>query len=165
MNLSKAASVFSFFAALVIGIAVGYVGADRKEIVVVAPTVTVARMPVIETAPEPFVEDVPVRAADLRGLWTGTWGHGESCTIEIRRIDGKQFYGSLRQEGVEITIVGTLDTDARTVFFHETKVLKLDSYSEWSLGTNIGSFSSDGRTLTGTGIDKWGTYDWNVSKD
>jgi len=167
MELSRAASLLSFIAALVIGTAVGYVGAERKVEVVVDPPIAWAPEPVIRSAPEPFVEDVPVRAEDLRGLWQGEWGGGgESCTIEIRRIDGNTFYGTLRQEGAEIAIVGTLDADARTVFIHETKVIKVGStFSEWSLGTNFGTFSADGRTLTGTGIDRWGTYVWNASKN
>lgn len=160
MHLSKAAGLLSFFGALAIGIAAAYVaGGLTEQPVAVEVSYTLS--------PVPAVEVVPVRAEDLVGVWTGTWGYGrELCTIEIERIDGEKFYGTLRKEGAVITFAGEFDAELRRVFFREIKVLKLGAHmSEWSLGTNSGSFSPDGRTLTGTGTDKWGTYGWDASKD
>lgn len=167
MELSRAVSVLSFLGALVIGVAVGYVSHDRGEILAVDPPIALTPKPFIQSVPEPSVKVVQVRAQDLRGHWIGTWGYGrESCAIEIKRIDGNKFYGTLRKEGAEIAIAGELDPDERSVFFHETKVLKLGPHmSGWSLGTNAGSFSPDGRRLTGTGTDKWGSYGWDASKN
>ena len=107
----------------------------------------------------------PIKAENLLGVWKGSWGHRrEDCTIEIDRIKGNAFYGTLRKRGAEIAFAGTLDPDGRRIFFRETKVLKLGVHmTEWSLGENSGSFSPDGRTLTGTGHDKWGTYGWDAS--
>ena len=158
MNLSRVASVLSFFGALAIGIASGYIADDRRVIVAVEPPHALEPVP---------VHAVAVRAEDLRGVWSGTWGYGrESCTIEIDRIKGEKFYGTLRKEGAEIVIAGSLDPDGRKVYFRETRVLRLGpEMSEWSLGTNLGSFSPDARTLTGTGSDKCGTYGWDASKD
>lgn len=158
MHLSKAAAVLSFFGALAIGIAAGYTAGGSTEVVVVDEP--------REFHPIPVVKAAPIRAENLVGLWRGTWGYNrDSCTIEIDRIDGEKFYGTLRKEAAEIAFVGTLDPYGRKVFIRETKVLKLDVYSGWSLGTNTGSFSSDARTLTGTGTDEWGTYGWDASKD
>ena len=159
MNLSRIASVLSFFGALAIGIASGYIADDRRVIVALEPRHALE--------PVPVVQAVAVRAEDLRGVWSGTWGYGrESCTIEIDRIKGEKFYGTLRKEGAEIVIAGSLDADGRKVYFRETRVLRLGpEMSEWSLGTNTGSFSPDARTLTGIGSDKWGTYGWDASKD
>ena len=164
MKFSRVISTLSFIGALVVGIAVGYVahlGSDRTEIVSV--------MAVQDFAHAGSVDYVPVRTESLVGVWKGAWGYGdggENCRIEIDRIDGKKFYGTLRKEGAEITIEGTLDPKLRRVFFHETKVLKLGpEMSEWSLGTNSGQFSPNGRVLSGTGTDRWGSYSWVASKD
>lgn len=109
----------------------------------------------------------PVSIEDLVGTWPGTWGYDrEPSTIEISRIKGEKFYGTLRKAGAVITLVGTLDPTTRTVSIRETKVVRLGpEMNEWSLGTNEGSFSADGRTLSGTGRDKWGEYGWDASKD
>jgi hypothetical protein len=163
MHLSKIVSAISFVGALVLGIAVGSLTDDREEIAVMQAPCRSSQNRVVESIP---VRPVAVQVEDLVGVWKGTWGYGrEFCTIEIRRIDGNRFSGTLRKEGAEIAFAGTLDPDERTVFFRETKVLKLGEYSGWSLGTNAGSFSSDGRTLTGTGTDKWGTYGWDATKE
>jgi len=154
MCLSKAASVVSFLGALAIGVAVANFAAVTEE-------------PHIVQAPFFAAKFAPVRAESLLGVWEGTWGYDRArCAIEIDRVDGQKFYGTLRKEGAEIAIVGTLDADGRTVFFEETKVLKLGrNMSVWWLGKNGGTFSSDGRTLVGTGRDRQGTYRWNASKD
>ena len=89
----------------------------------------------------------------------------EPATLTITRTEGNRFSGILKQSESEIAFAGTIDESDRRVFFHETKVLKIGAYSEWSLGTNSGAFSPDGSTLSGTGIDKWGTYQWDLTKE
>jgi hypothetical protein len=163
MRLSRAARVVSFFGALAIGVGAAYVtGWGTKEAVVrdVQVSYEIYRIPATE-------EIVPVETESLLGVWHGKWDHNDGgCTIEIDRISGETYYGTLRKEGAVIAFAGTLDAAERRVFFRELKVIKLGpEMSEWSLGTNTGVFSPDGRTLTGTGIDKWGTYDWAASKD
>lgn len=160
MCLSKAVSLVVFFGALAVGMGAAYVvggGSVAEE----------GRVDVsYRLAPVREERTVAVRVEDLVGVWRGTWGYGrELCTIEIKRIDGNKFYGTLRKEGAVITLAGTFDAEDRRVFFHETKVVSLGEYSEWSLGTNNGTFSPDGRTLTGDGIDRWGTYGWDASKE
>lgn len=158
MDVSKIASLFSFFATFAIGIAVGLFFDERREIIVAVEAPRA--LPITRT-----FEPVAVNAADLVGVWTGTWGYNRAhCTIEIDRIDGKNFYGTLTKGDAEIALEGTIDVNGRTVTFRETEVLQYGSYSQWSLGTNSGAFSTDGRTLTGTGTDKWGTYGWDASK-
>ena len=155
--MRKAAAVVSFFGAFVIGVALVYV-ADGSSLE--AGTVEVS----YKLAPIGAVE--AVQAEDLVGVWSGTWDHGRNhCTIEIDRIDGTKFYGTLRESGAVVSIEGYIDPAGRRVHFKETRVIKLGpAMREWSLGLNSGSFSPDGRTLTGFGTDKWGTYDWDASK-
>jgi hypothetical protein len=158
MNLSRLASAFSFFAAFLIGIAVGLFFDERRDIVMALESP--GPLPITRT-----FEPVAVSAEDLVGVWKGTWGYNRAfCTIEIDRIEARKFYGTLKKGNAEIAIAGTIDLNGRTVSFRETKVLDYGEYSQWSLGKNSGAFSADGRTLTGTGTDKWGTYGWDASK-
>jgi len=161
MRLSRAAGLVSFFGALVIGCGAAYVAGGGTE--EVARDVRVS----YEVYRTPAAGNVPVELESVLGSWSGTWDHNDAgCAIEIDRIAGEKYYGTLRKEGAVIAFEGTFDPEGRRVFFRETKVIKLGpGMSEWSLGTNTGVFMPDGRTLVGTGIDKWGTYDWQASKD
>lgn len=158
MELSRAASVLSFVGALVIGIAVGYSPDERRKILT-------AKAPV-GFLPLQAAEPTAVTAEDLVGVWRGTWGYNRAdCTIEIHRTQGNKFWGTLRKGKAKVSLAGTLEAVSRTVSFRETKVVSHGEYHPWSLGTNTGSFSRDGRTLTGTGSDEYGSYGWNASKD
>jgi hypothetical protein len=106
----------------------------------------------------------PIKAENLLGTWKGTWGHSnDDCTIEIDRVNGNAFSGTLRKEGAVILFEGTFNPKTRMLYFNETKVVRLGTYTEWSLGKNSGVISPDGRTLVGSGHDKWGQYDWDAS--
>jgi len=165
MKISRAAAGVSFFGAMAIGVAMaGLFAADAVVAVAEPPPsqVTVT----YKLAPVPAVENVHVEAEDLLGTWTGTWDHDDvPCTLEIKRVDGNRFYGTLKEGEAVVNFEGTFEGNLRRVFFRETKVMKLGIYGEWSLGTNSGGFSADGRTLTGTGVDKWGTYNFKLTKE
>lgn len=165
MKLSRAAAGVSFLGALAIGLGVASLFA--VDAVAEAPTVAVTcRLKAPTHAPVLPAEEVPVYAEDMVGVWRGIWDHAQvPATLTISRIDGNKFYGVLKQREAEIAFVGTIDESDRRVFFHETKVMKIGAYGEWSLGTNSGAFSADGNTLTGTGVDKWGTYQFELTKD
>lgn len=159
MRLSKTAAGFSFLGALAIGtLAAFLVPSTAAE-----PAAVSYRLGPVPAAIERVI---PVRAEDLVGVWRGTWDHGQHpCTLEISRVEGNKFYGILKENEAEVAFSGTIDSGDRRVFFHETKVNRLGAYSEWSLGTNSGAFSPDGRTLAGSGIDKWGVYKWKLTKE
>lgn len=164
MKISRAAAGVSFFGALLIGIAVAGLFVSEPVVAVAEPP---SRVTVTYTLTEPaFRKAVEVRAQDLRGTWRGTWGYDrDACKIEIKRIEGGQVYGTLYKDEAVIGLVGEFYADGQRVLLRETQVLSLGVYDEWSLGTNTGTFSADGRTLSGTGIDKWGTYNWSVTKE
>lgn len=161
MGLSKLLPAFSFVGALAIGIAVGSLadlGDDRKEII-----------QTVDTWVEPLYVPAPIILSNLRGVWRGTWGYDRAdCTIKIDRFkideNNLAFYGTLTKGGAEIDIAGTIDTERRTIAFQETRVVKYGEYAEWSLGNNVGSFTSDGNSMAGTGTDQWGTYGWDATK-
>ena len=166
MKLSRAAAGVSFVGALAIGM--GVAGLFATDAVAEQPVVTVTYRLTAPPSHAPALpaEEVPVYAEDLVGVWRGTWDHTQvPATLTISRTEGNKFYGVLRQREAEIAFTGTIDESDRRVFFHETKVMKIGAYGEWSLGTNSGAFSADGDTLTGTGVDKWGTYQFNLTKD
>ena len=164
MKISRAAAGVSFFGALAIGSGIAGLFAAEAGVAVAEPT---SKMTVTyKLAPVPEVENVEVRAADLVGTWRGTWDHAAiPAAIEIRKTDGDRFVGTLKQGEAEVTFEGTFHSDDRRIFFRETKVVTIGTYNEWSLGTNSGSFSSDGQAMTGTGIDRWGPYKWSLTKE
>jgi len=115
--------------------------------------------------PSSFEQSAPLTAEDLLGTWKGTWGHDDGdCTLVIDRVEGNDFYGTLRKEGAEIRFAGTFNPRTRMFHFDETKVVRLGSQmSGWSLGKNSGIMSEDGRILVGDGRDQWGQYGWAAS--
>lgn len=154
MDFSKVLSGITFFGALAIGIFAGYIASGPQEIIS-----EVSHVP-------PIFEPVPVDAKDMVGVWKGTWGYNRAaCTLTIERVDGDKFYGKLNKGKAEIAFAGSIDSDSRTISFSETKVLRPGEYAPWSLGQNTGSFSLDGRSLSGTGTDKHGMYFWDASKE
>lgn len=168
MKLSRALAGVSFIGALAIGMGAAYIVAfgstETKTIEFVNPPEVQVTY---KLAPPPPVyrHAVTVTAKDLRGTWEGTWGYdNDPCTIEIRKVDGDRVFGTLYKEEAVISVAGEFDAEEQRLLLRETKVVSVGSYSEWSLGTNTGTFSHDGLTLSGSGIDKWGTYEWSVSK-
>ena len=162
MYLSKAASVVSFVGALVVGVAASAWFVEIPSV----PAAVDDRLPITTVCVPDFA--FPVRAGNLLGHWKGSWNYwgdrGGTWTMDIDRVKGDNFYGTLYQGGAEVTFEGKFDADGRKVFFHETKVIKLGSYSQWLLGTYDGSLSDDGRFLSGSGKDSWDGYDWDVTK-
>ena len=158
--MRKAAAVVSFFGAFLIGALPAYLADwDSEETGKVEVTYNLTHFPTRS-------EVAAVRAEDLLGEWHGSWGYErDTCTIEIKRVDGVKFYGTLKKEGAVITLEGYIDPVMRHVHFKETKVVRLGpAMSMWSLGLNSGNFSADGRTLSGEGTDEFGTYGWNATK-
>ena len=95
--------------------------------------------------------------------------HRANCTIEIDEFvieegGDLRFHGKLRKGHAEIDIVGTIDLEGRTIAFDEIRVVKYGEYDLWSLGKNVGSFTTSGLSMAGTGTDELGTYGWDVTK-
>ena len=144
------AASLSFVLGLVFGIGSVLISDSPGEVFFVKP-------PAIGTS---------LRAENLIGTWTGNWGHNDGdCTIEIERVSGNTFFGTLRKGGAVIKFVGNFEPNSRRIFFEETEVQKIGAnMGKWSLGTNRGRVSYDGRILTGSGYDEWGNYGWAASR-
>ena len=162
--MRKAAAVVSFVGAFLIGALPAYLVGGVAEEAAIRPGEW--RTVEVSYTLTPVAPVEAVRAEDLVGTWSGTWGYeGERCTIEINRVAGRTFYGTLKKEGAVITLEGYIDPDRRLVHFKETRVVRLGpGMSEWSLGLNSGTFSADARTLAGEGTDEWGTYGWSATR-
>jgi len=167
MRLAKALSVVSFFGTLAVGLAAAWIisGSPLYSGMNMVPAV-VEPIGTSDNHCRRTVNIEPVRVEDMRGLWAGEWGYdGSPSTIEINRVSGDKFYGTLEKEGPQIAIEGWIDGAQRRITIQETSVIKLGpDMSMWSLGKNQGNFSYDGQTLTGTGKDQWGTYGWKMMR-
>jgi len=102
---------------------------------------------------------------DLSGAWNGTYGPlQQPATLTIKSYKGNSFVGTLEQGGTRVAFEGAIDGD--TIHMKQTKVL---SGSDWNLGEDSGTVSSDGKRMTGTGKDAMGealgiTYQWSFSR-
>jgi serine/threonine protein kinase len=91
---------------------------------------------------------------DLRGTWAGTYGPmGFATKLVIKNQNGKEFDGTLEQGTIRVAFKGTYDPQSRTLTMTQTELL---SGEDWSLGEDVGTLSSDGKKLTGTGKDALG---------
>jgi serine/threonine protein kinase len=91
---------------------------------------------------------------DLRGTWAGTYGPmGFATKLVIKNQNGKEFDGTLEQGTIRVAFKGTYDAQSRTLTMTQTELL---SGEDWSLGEDVGTLSSDGKKLTGTGKDVLG---------
>jgi len=163
---SRTLSVVSFFGALAIGVAAAYFTG-----VLTTPTLVELKPDFGEgnnffNAPPDTAEvTVRIEAKDLIGRWRGTFGYDdEEAMIYIDRVEGNKFYGSLTVQGAQVALEGTVDSEG--IYFRETNVLTIDkSLGKWSLGKDRGTFSSDGKTMSGEGQDEYGLYGWSMTKD
>lgn len=109
----------------------------------------------------------PVKSTvnNLNGTWTGKYGPlQQTATLTIKNHKGNSFDGVLEQGGTRVAFEGTIDGDA--VHMKQLRVL---SGSDWSLGEDTGTVSSDGKQMSGTGKDAMGgalgiSYQWSFSR-
>lgn len=105
---------------------------------------------------------------DLTGAWTGTYGPlNNPATIVIKEHKDSRWSGVLEQGGTRVAFTGTIDDRSRKLTFKETEVIS--GGDGWSLGENKGELSPDGRRMSGTGQDAFGSqlgmsYPWAFSK-
>lgn len=119
----------------------------------------------------PVMSSSPIVATssseDLRGTWAGTYGPmGFATKLVIKNQDGNSFDGTLEQGTIRVAFKGTYDSQARKLMMTQTEVL---SGEDWNLGEDVGTLSSDGKKISGTGKDPLGeslgiTYQFSFSK-
>jgi serine/threonine protein kinase len=126
----------------------------------------------IQTQTTPVSAETPKTVApekstvnNLNGTWTGTYGPlQQTATLTIKKHKGNSFEGVLEQAGTRVSFEGTIDGEILHM-----KQLRVLSGSDWSLGEDTGTVSSDGKRMTGTGKDAMGgalgiSYQWTFSR-
>jgi serine/threonine protein kinase len=104
----------------------------------------------------------------LTGTWIGTYGPlGTPATLLIKEHKGAEWSGVLEQGNTRVAFTGTIEARSRKLTFKETEVIS--GGDGWSLGENKGELSPDGRQMSGTGQDAFGSqlgmsYPWSFSK-
>lgn len=147
---AAAAVVVALVVIVGVGIAIQFgvsrMRASRESAVEIANQNTA---PIISTSPV-----VATSSQDLRGTWGGTYGPmGAATKLVIKNQDGNSFDGTLEQGTFRIAFEGTYDAQSRKLTMRQTEVLSGES---WSLGEDVGTLSSDGKKLSGTGKDPLG---------
>jgi len=109
----------------------------------------------------------------IQGLWRGNFS-GDPATLWIKRRQDNVFWGVLsvvsssatskKKHTLVISIQGTLPEQG-TITMRETQVLRQYRADKWSLGTDVGTFSGDQRTMNGVGKDAHNpSYPWSFSR-
>lgn len=103
----------------------------------------------------------------LVGNWYGKYGNKESV-LEVTEHSNESFKGILIYKGLltsfKIQIEGYLNYKNNEIKIREIKVIS-DPLDWWRLGENQGTLSSDGKRMSGTGIDESkSSYSWSFSR-
>lgn len=119
----------------------------------------------LQTLPSPGGTPSQTDKLNVTGTWKGKFD-GANATLIIENQEGDSFTGTLGMHETLIAIAGRIDQDTRQVTINETRVLKqnLKKYTPWKLGKDVGSISSDGKSMKGKGKDATHSYSWAFSK-
>lgn len=121
------------------------------------------------TSPTPTPQTPAAERLGLVGRWQGTQNE-RPASLVIVGGEGNAFSGTKFQGENEVTFTGTIDPNTRRITINETRVVKGTPYSNgkgWSLATETGALSADGRTISGKGIDEYNRktpYSWSYTK-
>jgi hypothetical protein len=131
------------------------------------------RSAVASATPQPTPAPTPdVSVAERLGL-IGTWSGAQNrrpASLRIVSGEGNSFTGIKYQGDNEVSFVGTINPTTRHMTMSETKLLKGTPYANgkgWSLATENGSLSADGRKISGKGTDEYtrkAPYSWSYTK-
>ena len=118
-----------------------------------------------QSSPSPGGTPLQTNKINVTGTWKGKFD-GANATLMIDKQEGDSFTGTLSMHETLVAIAGRIDQDTRQVTINETRVLKenLKKYTPWKLGKNVGSISSDGKSMKGKGKDATHSYSWSFSK-
>jgi hypothetical protein len=122
-----------------------------------------------EQAPAPTPQVSVAEKLGLIGTWSGAQNQ-RPASLRITSGEGNSFTGIKYQGDNEVSFAGTINPATRQVTMTETKLLKGIPYANgkgWSLATETGSLSADGRKLSGKGIDEYNRktpYSWSYTK-
>lgn len=134
-------------------------------------TATSTPQPTSSSTPTPTpTPDLPVaEKLGLVGKWSGMQNK-RAASLTITSGEGNAFTGIKYQGDNQVSFAGTIDPVTRRMTIKETKLLKGIPYSNgsgWSLASETGILSADGRKISGTGTDQYtrkAPYNWSYTK-
>jgi hypothetical protein len=94
------------------------------------------------------------------GIWNGTLNNKQTSLL-IYSAKGNSFSGVKVRSGVEVLFRGTIDPTTHGLTIEEYSVVQGNN---WSVGSETGQLSDDGKRITGKGRDKNSNYTWTYSK-
>jgi hypothetical protein len=123
------------------------------------------------STPQPTpTPDMPIaEKLGLVGKWSGTQNR-RPASLTIASGEGNEFVGIKYQGDNQVSFVGSIDPATRRMTIRETKLLKGIAYSNgkgWSLASETGTLSADGRRISGTGTDEYtrkAPYTWSYTR-
>jgi serine/threonine protein kinase, bacterial len=105
------------------------------------------------------------------GNWAGHYAVNDTTSVlDITEQSGNSFTAQMRTGGKRggeftLSVIGEFDLSQKTISFRETGIVASTSRRKWFLGENSGTFSSDLKTMSGSGSDSRGNrYSWILSK-
>jgi len=125
-----------------------------------------------DTSAVPSDTETPIlegTGSDLRGTWTGTYGHfDQPARLIIKNQQDNKFDGVLEQGEIKVAFNGTFDPRSGKLTMKQTSVIN-DPDNTWLLGTDSGKVSGDGKQMSGTGQDAVSgqlglTYGWSFTR-
>jgi len=98
----------------------------------------------------------------ILGKWAGSFSN-KSAALVISNVRDNNFSGTLTVGQAVIEVNGSFIPNAQQIVIRETRILSRNK--DWALGVDTGSFSNDGKTMSGTGKDSRGSsYSWSFTK-
>lgn len=120
--------------------------------------------PQASSSPSPTATPAP--SINVTGTWTGTYST-DSGTLTISSQNGDNFSGTLNSGGYLIGVSGRINPSTRAVVWRETSIIKRTTtkYTNWILGVNSGTVSTDGKKMSGRGKAKGQPgYSWSFAR-
>lgn len=103
------------------------------------------------------------KTLDVAGIWDGS-SDGSPATLVIRRSETNSYEGveTAGEFKDEMLVKVEVSPATRRIIIREVRKLRGDN---WNLGTNEGTISSDGKSMSGTAKDAKGkAYSWSFTK-
>ena len=108
-------------------------------------------------------QSTPAKTLDVAGIWNGS-SDGSPATLVIRRSEDNSYEGveTAGEFKDEMLVKVEVSPATRRIIIKEVRKLKGDN---WSMGTNEGTISSDGRSMSGMAKDAKGkSYAWSFTR-
>lgn len=106
---------------------------------------------------------LPVKTLDVAGIWEGS-SDGTPATLVIRRSEDNSYDGVETAGTAKDEMLVKVEVNPQTRHITIREVTKIKG-TNWNLGINEGTVSSDGRSMSGTAKDtKNKSYSWSFSK-